>query len=238
MATCNDKLNVLALIPARGGSKNPPKKNIKPFQGRPLIVHTIEQGLQSETIGRVIVSTDSDEIAQIARDAGAEVPFLRPAEIAGDHSTDIECFQHALKWLADNEQYRADVVVHLRPTAPLRPVAMIDEAVRKLIANPSADSVRSVIEAPQTPYKMWRIDGEQLTPLLKHPEFTEPYNMPRQGLPTVYWQNAYIDVTRYSTVMDKNSMTGETILPLVMDADHDVDIDSQADLDRAEAKAR
>ncbi|HDZ21318.1 hypothetical protein LCGC14_0181220 [marine sediment metagenome] len=104
--------DILGLIPARGGSKHPPKKNIQPFRGRPLIVHTIEQGLNSKTISRTIVSTDSEEIAQIARDAGADVPFLRPA-------------------------------------------AMIDRAVRMLQDHPEADSLRAVIPAPHTPYKMW-----------------------------------------------------------------------------------
>ena len=230
--------DVLGLIPARGGSKHPPKKNIQPFRGRPLIVHTIEQGLNSKTIDRTIVSTDSEEIAQIARDAGADVPFLRPAEIAGDLATDFECFDHALAWLDENEGYRPEILVQLRCTAPLRPAAMIDRAVRMLQDHPEADSLRAVIPASHTPYKMWRLNGEYLEPLLVLPEVPEAYNEPRQKLPAIYWQNGYLDIIRRTTITEKRSMTGEKILALVMSPEDDIDIDSQRDLDRANQRSQ
>jgi len=231
-----DKTRVLALIPARGGSKNPPDKNILPFKGKPLIVHSIEQALQSRHVGRVIVSTDSEKIAEIGQQAGAEVSFMRPAELAGDYSTDLEVFQHALRWLDQHENYRPEIIVHLRPTSPLRPIGLIDDGIARLVEHADADSLRTVVVSPHTPYKMWRLNGDYLEPLLTHPTYREPYNMPRQLLPAVYWQNAYLDVTRWRTVLEKNSMTGDRIVALVMPADEDVDIDSRRDLARAELR--
>ncbi|MDA2923037.1 acylneuraminate cytidylyltransferase family protein [Acidobacteria bacterium AH-259-L09] len=229
--------NVLAIIPARGGSKNPPRKNILAFKGKPLIVHSIEQALEAELVGRVIVSTDSEKIAEISLQAGAEVPFMRPGQLARDHSTDLEVFRHALSWLAEHEHYTPEILVHLRPTAPLRPPGLIDMGVRRLLSHPKADSLRTVILTRHTPYKMWRLNGDYLEPLLTHSPYSEPYNMPRQLLPKVYWQNAYLDITRRSTVMEKDSMTGERILAFVMAPDHDVDIDSQGDLVQARRKS-
>ena len=236
MATSPGDLKILGLIPARGGSKHPPKKNIQLFRDRPLIAHTVDQGLQSETINRVIVSTDSEEIAQIARDAGAEVPFLRPAEISGDLATDFECFDHAVKWLDENEGYQPDILVQLRCTNPLRPTAMIDKAVRMLIDDPEADCLRAVIPVAHTPYKMWHMHGPYLTPLLTCPGVPEAYNEPRQKLPPVFWQNGYLDVIRRETITEKRSMTGDKILAFLMSAEDDIDIDSQRDLDEANAR--
>jgi CMP-N,N'-diacetyllegionaminic acid synthase len=231
-----DEERILALIPARGGSKNPPDKNIRLFKGKPLLVHSIEHALRAKTIGRIIVSTDSEKIAEIGRNAGAEIPFMRPAEFAQDHSNDLEVFQHALRWLDEKENYRPELIVHLRPTSPLRPSGLIDDGVERLRNHPEADSLRTVVLAPQTPFKMWHLNGEYLEPLLTHPHYPEPYNMPRQLLPPVYWQNAYMDVTRWTTVMDKRSMTGDRILALMMSPEEDVDIDHSRDLERAERK--
>ena len=229
--------NVLAVIPARGGSKNPPDKNIRPFKGRPLVVHSIQHALNAARVDRVIVSTDSERIASICLDAGAEVPFMRPDTIAGDHSTDLEVFDHALRWLETEESYRPKLIVHLRPTSPLRPPGLIDRGIERLSAYPEADSLRTVVQARDTPYKMWRLNGEYLEPLLTHPSLQEPYNMPRQLLPPVYWQNAYLDVTRRETIIGKQSMTGDRVLAMVMAPEEDVDIDSAQDLARAEGRA-
>ena len=230
-------MHILALIPARGGSKNPPQKNILPFKGKPLVVHSIEHALQARSVTRIIVSTDSETIAEISRQAGAEVPFMRPLAYAGDLSPDLDVFRHALGWLDKHEDYRPEIIVHLRPTSPLRPPGLIDTGIERLLAHPEADSLRTVVPAPHTPYKMWRLKGDYLEPLLTHPEFREPYNLPRQLLPPVHWQNAYLDVTRWATIMGKNSMTGDHILALVMSPDEDVDIDSLPDLKRAERKS-
>lgn len=215
---------VLALIPARSGSKGVPHKNIRPFRGKPLIAHSIEQGLAARNVERVLVSTDSAGYARIARDCGAEAPFLRPDAIAQDLSTDIEVFVHALEWLEANEGYRPEVCLHLRPTYPLRAVADIEAAVDLLLRRPDADSVRSVAPAPHTPYKMWRLDEPSgfLHPLLES-DIPEAHNLARQALPPVFLQNAAIDVVRAEVILGQRSMTGSRILSYKMSEIHDID---------------
>ncbi len=147
------KPEVLAIIPARGGSKGIPRKNIRNFAGYPLIAYSIAAGLQAKYITRVIVSTDDEEIAAVARQYGAETPFLRPVEIAQDNSTDLPLFEHALQWLNSNEGYHPEIVVQLRPTSPLRPLTLVDDAVKLLLETPTADCVRGVVSAGQNPHK-------------------------------------------------------------------------------------
>lgn len=227
---------VLALIPARGGSKGIPRKNIRPFAGHPLIAYSIAAGLQAETVTRVIVSTDDAQIAEVARQYGAEVPFLRPPELAQDETTDLPVFEHALRWLAEHEGFKPDIVVQLRPTSPVRPRGLVDEAVHLLLAHPEADSVRGVVPAGQNPYKMWRIDPQsgRMRPLLTLEGIAEPYNAPRQSLPPVFWQTGHIDVIRAQTILEKHSMSGQTILPIKIDPRYTVDIDTINDWQRAE----
>lgn len=208
---------VLALIPARGGSKGIPRKNVRIVAGKPLIAWTIGHALAAASIDRTIVSTDDEEIAEAARSSGAEVPFMRPAELAGDESRDLDAFRHALGWLDEHEGYEPELVVHLRPTCPVRSVARVDEAVRLMAAHPEADSLRSVSWPVQTPYKMWRNAGPYLEPLLRVEGVAEPYNEPRQSLPDVWWQNGYVDIVRARTVLDLGSMTGQRILAFPVD---------------------
>jgi YrbI family 3-deoxy-D-manno-octulosonate 8-phosphate phosphatase len=228
---------VLALIPARGGSKGIPRKNIRSFAGYPLIAWGIAAAKQSELVTRVIVSTDDEEIAAVAREWGAETPFLRPAEFAQDKTTDLPVFEHALKWLEDFEGYRPDVVVQLRPTSPIRPRTMLDDAIRILLEHADADCVRGVVPAGQNPFKMWRFngDGKPLNPLLEVEGIPEPYNAPRQILPSVYWQTGHIDAIRYSTITQKKSLTGNVIYPLLIDPKYTVDIDTPSDWVKYEA---
>jgi N-acylneuraminate cytidylyltransferase len=229
-----EDMQVLALIPARGGSKSIPRKNIRRFAGYPLVAYSIAAGLAAKTVDRVLVSTDDAEIASIARQYGAETPFLRPSELSLDDTPDLPVFQHALWWLAENEGYSPDIVVQLRPTSPLRRVQHIDRAVRSLVERPEADAVRTVCVPFQNPYKMWRIDSHGFMQPLLETSFGEAYNMPRQLLPVVYWQTGYVDVTRNETILNKSSMTGANILPLVIDPSEWIDIDSQDDWRRAE----
>jgi YrbI family 3-deoxy-D-manno-octulosonate 8-phosphate phosphatase len=231
-----DKPEVLAIIPARGGSKGIPRKNIRAFGGAPLIAWSIAAAKQAETVTRVIVSTDDEEIAAAARQWGAEAPFLRPAELAGDLTTDLPVFEHALKWLAEQEKYHPDVVVQLRPTSPIRPVGLVDEAVRLLLADADADSVRGVVPSGQNPHKMWRIDADsgKLTPLLKVDGLAEPYNAPRQALPPTYWQTGHIDAIRPRAILETHSMSGDIILPILIDPRYTVDLDNLRDWQRAE----
>lgn len=221
---------VLAIIPARGGSKSIPRKNIKPFAGHPLIAYSIAAALQAEKVSRVIVSTDDPEIASVAREYGAEIPFRRPAELAQDSTPDLPVFKHALAWLEEHENYRPDLVVQLRPTTPVRPPNLIDSAIDLMLEHPEADSVRGVVPSGQNPYKMWRIteDG-RLAPLLEPPNgIKEPYNAPRQQLPPTYWQTGHIDVIR-PRVFAQNSMSGKIILPVVLDPIYTVDLDTPLD---------
>ena len=225
---------ILALIPARGGSKGIPKKNILPLLGHPLIAYSIKAAQQSTLINRIIVSTDSDAIAKIALQYGAEVPFMRPSEFAEDMSVDFEVFDHALQWLSKNEDYHPDLVVQMRPTSPVRTVNIIDDCIAKLDSS-DADSIRTVIPCPETPYKMWRISDENLpmTPLLTLENEPEPYNQPRQKLPQIFWHVGVLDVIRSTTIREKRSISGNKILPYIIDNEIAVDIDEMSSFEKA-----
>lgn len=209
--------DILALIPARGGSKGIPRKNLLMLAGKPLIAYSIEHALRSRSVTRTIVSTDDPEIARVARDLGAEVPFMRPSELAQDLSPDLDVFRHALAWLRDREGYSCELVVHLRPTGPVRRVELIDQAIETMLNRPDADSLRSVSVSTETPYKMWRVVGDYLEPLLEIPGVVEPYCAPRQSLPSVYWQNGYVDVIRPRVILEESMMCGRRIVPFVID---------------------
>jgi N-acylneuraminate cytidylyltransferase len=229
---------ILALIPARGGSKGIPRKNIRAFAGQPLIAYSIAAGLQTKIVTRVIVTTDDEEISEVARNCGAETPFLRPAELAQDRTTDLPVFQHALRWLADHEDYHPQAVVHLRPTTPIRPPDLVDRSVVLLLAHPEADSVRGITPAHQNPFKMWLMEGEDepIRPLVTAPGIEEPYNSPRQILPVAYAHTGLIDIIRPATILEMNSMSGRTILPILFDPSYDADLDTVEDWRRAEQK--
>jgi YrbI family 3-deoxy-D-manno-octulosonate 8-phosphate phosphatase len=232
------KPEILALIPARGGSKGIPRKNIRPFAGQPLIAYSIAAGLQAQMKMRVVVTTDDEEIAEVARNCGAETPFLRPAELAQDRTTDLPVFQHALRWLAEQEDYHPEVVVHLRPTTPIRPPDLVDRSVALLLAHPEADSVRGITLAHQNPFKMWLMDGEDkpIRPVTTVPGIEEPYNSPRQILPTAYTHTGLIDTIRPATILALNSMSGRTILPILFDPGYDADLDTPQDWQEAEKR--
>ena len=225
--------HILALIPARGDSKGIPRKNIRLLVGKPLIAWSIEAAKQSQCIDRVIVSTDNEEIAGVARHAGAEVPFLRPVEFAQDLTPDTPVFEHALAWLAEHEEYRPDIIVHLRPTGPLRTAREIDEAVALLADHPEADSVRSVEEPAKPPFKMWQKEGEYMKPFAAVAGMKDFHTMPRQLLPKVYQTTADIGVMWRRTVEDKKSVIGERMLPYVLERPT-VDIDREIDFEIAE----
>ncbi len=223
---------VLAIIPARGGSKGLPRKNILALSGHPLLAYSIAAGKQASRVSRTVCSTDDLEIQQHAQAYGAEVPFLRPSSLAQDRSPDLPLFLHVLEWFEQHQGWKPEIIVHLRPTSPIRFPGQVDEAVELLLTHPEATSVRAVCPAPCTPYKMWR-PGEQhneptvyMEPLLKLHGTTEPFNQPRQDLPMVWWQTGSLDVIRTSTIL-KGSMTGEKILPLVTDQNYAVDIDGE-----------
>ena len=228
--------DILAIIPARSGSKSVIDKNIRLIDGKPMLAYSIEHALKSKYIGRVIVSTDSEKYADIAREYGAEVPFLRPAEYATDTALDVDVFKHALNFLKDTEEYIPKLVVQLRPTYPIRNVDDIDAMIEYMLENPAYDAIRCVAPAKEIPYKMWLLDEEtdvnsnsgrivRATPLIN--SIPECYNMPRQQLPKAYYQNACIDIMRSEVVLEKNSMTGENIAAYVMQQNFDIDTEEE-----------
>jgi CMP-N-acetylneuraminic acid synthetase len=228
-------VEILALIPARGGSKGIPGKNIKPLGGHPLIAYSIAAAKGSTLVTRTIVSTDDAKIAAVAKAYGAEVPFLRPEELAQDNTRDHPVFQHALEYLAKEEDYHPEIVVQLRPTSPFRPPDLVDTAIRSLLDHPEATSVRGVVPSKQNPYKMWKIrETGQMAPLLES-DLPEPYNMPRQELPPTFWQTGHIDVIRSKTILE-GSMSGQAILACEIDPTFAVDLDHILDWERAEGE--
>ena len=204
---------IYGIIPARGGSKGIPKKNIKRLAGYPMIAYSIAVAQLCPRIERVIVSTDSEEIAEISRRYGAEVPFMRPAEYASDRSLDREFVMHAFAWFKQNEAVIPDYLAHLRPTTPLRDPALIDEAIAAIISNPEATCLRSGHRAPESPYK-WFMRDEQGYFYGFHPDDPRPgySNLPRQDLPTVYIPDGYVDILRSSFVLNSDDIHGERIL--------------------------
>ena len=227
--------SVLALIPARGGSKGIPRKNLRKLAGLSLVEHSIRHALESKSVDRVMVSTDDPEIANVALKAGAEVPLLRPAELAGDEVLDLPVFVHALQHLECAENYKPELVVHLRPTAPFRKPEWIDQCVELLRTDRNASSVRSVSLVQQHPYRVFRINEGSgfLDPIMRN-EHEFPYLLRRQDLPEMYLYNCVIDVTRRSTILGNRSMTGDAIKPFIMHPSEVVDIDTPRDLMVAE----
>ncbi len=231
-----DPKKILAVIPARGGSKKVIGKNMRDFCGKPLICHTIDEASKSKYINRIITTTDSPEIRKIALDAGSEAPFLRPDELAGDLATDYPVFVHCIEWLKENEDYVPDIVIHLRPTAPLRRTHHMDDALEIFMESDDADALRSVCPIGDHPNKAWKIEDDHLVPFI--PEsvsgIKESYNQPRQQLPVGYIQNGNIDIFRPNTLIDKKSMTGDRIKAYVMDKFDSVNIDDEIDFEFAE----
>jgi CMP-N,N'-diacetyllegionaminic acid synthase len=215
-------MNILALIPARGGSKGVPKKNIKLLEGFPLICYSIAAAKLSKKINKVVVSTDSEEIAEIARNFGAQAPFLRPSELAGDESADIDYVLHTLNWLEKNENYISDLIILLRATTPLRESNHIDEAIEEFVKNSEATSLRSSHAVAESPFKWFLIKDKFYTPICD--KYTlEDANKPRQSFPEVYIPNGYVDILKPSFIKERNSLYGDKILSYVTPNGYEVD---------------
>lgn len=227
-------MEILAFIPARAGSRRIPNKNIKPLCGKPLIAYTIEVAKKSKYVSRIVVSTDSEEIAVVAKNYGAEVPFLRPPEISQADSTEIEFFDHALNWFLENEGYVPDLIVLLYPTSPFRKAESIDKAIEEILRHPEADSLRSVKKCSEHPYKMWVIEDGYLKPFVKNTEKKDMHTLSYHLLPEVYIQNASIYITKPATIKNKRSPTGEIIVPFIMDEIESVDVNTPLDFMFAE----
>jgi len=208
-------MNIYAIVPARGGSKGIPRKNVKLFKGKPLIAHTIEQAKASGAFGKIIVSTDDKEIAQVAEQYGATV-LMRPSELAGDLSRDYEFMKHAAEHYAE-----CDVWCQLRPTFPLRTVEIIQQALKKF--DPSYSSLRSVVEMDHSVYKTYFEADGVLSPVVQHANIPESFNAPRQMLPKSYQHNGCIDITKKETILEEQSITGSRIQAFIMTAMGDID---------------
>lgn len=222
---------ILGLIPARGGSKSVPRKNIRILAGKPLIAWTIEAALVCSLLDRVIVSTDDIEIANVARGYGAEVPFLRPGELAQDDTPGIEPLLHAVRWLDEHEDYRPDYALMLQPTSPLRTTEDIEAAINLAISN-DADSVVSVCEVRYHPYWTMRLDadgtlsdfhGLDLCDLQrKYPR--------RQDLPPAHAENGAIYLAKRSVLLECQAFYGKRLYGYVMPAERSLDVDTLWDL--------
>lgn len=218
----------LGIIPARGESKSIPLKNIKPLQGIPLIAYTINEALKSKYLERVIVSTDDDQIAKIAREYGAEVPFIRPKELAADTSPTLPVIQHALRYL-ESEGYIPDFVVLLQPTSPLREVRYIDDAIKKILET-NAETVVTLTESEIHPYWMRKLDGDRVYPFID----TGEKSLRRQDLPEIYRLNGAVVVSKTETILSGKDWQKQDIRGIIMEAVDSIDIDTPLDFYIAE----
>ena len=206
---------IIAIIPARGGSRGIPKKNIIDLSGFPLIAYSIAAAKMSKLISRVIVSTDSEEIAEIAKHYGAEVPFLRPTEFATDRASDLEVVMHVIKWLKENENYEPEYLVYLKPPTPLRDPVLIDKAIESLLCHQEATCLRSGHEIRESPYKLFGKEGDFFIGLFPNDPRSEYYNLPRQFFPSVYQPDGYVDVWKRQVIMDTGMLHGSKILAFI-----------------------
>jgi len=221
-------LKILALIPARGGSKGVPRKNIRMLADKPLIAWTIEAVKNCNFTMRTVVSTDDPDVAEIAKAFGAEVPFLRPTELATDTTADYPVCVHALDWLFKNEYYKPDLVVWLRPTTPMRQSHDIDKSIKQIVAT-DCTGLRSVCAVEHHPYwmKSLSINSNQLIPFIEGASEEKYYQ--RQLLPTIYRLNGAVDITWYQTIQFEKKLYGSNIQGYVMPIERSIDIDTEID---------
>jgi len=227
---------IYALIPARSGSKSVPDKNIKLLGGHPLIAYAIRAALLTPSIERVIVSTDSEKYAEIARDYGAETPFIRPEKLAGDNSTDYDWIKHALDWLIKEEAKVPRLIAHLRPTAPFRDPELIEKGIRYMESEPDATALRSVQEMSQTAYKCFQSNSKYLACIFTNSPNLDEGNIPRQNYPITYEANGHVDVLKSEFILNNpEKVHGDKTLAFIID--HTTDVDSEDDFKRLEYEA-
>ena len=225
--------SVIALIPARGGSKRVPGKNIRNLGGHPLIAYTIAAAKLSGIFTAVLVSTDDEKTGEIASHYGAEVPFLRPLAYAGDTSPDIEWIDYTFRRL-QNEGRTFDCFSILRPTSPFRQPETIRRAWAQFLESGPIDSLRAVEKCKQHPGKMWVINENRMTPLLLNPRGTPWHSMQYQALPEVYVQNASLEIAWSHVVFEQQTIAGKTITPFLTEGTEGVDVNDVYDWKYAE----
>lgn len=223
---------VVALIPARGGSKGVRNKNVREVGGHPLIAYSVVAAKLCPAIERVIITTDSQEIADIAVLYGAVVPFMRPAALADDRSPDIDYVRHALEQLQDQEGAQPELIVQLRPTTPLRDPHLMAQAVAAIQARSDTTSLRSVQQLAEPPQKMMGIEDGLLAGLFPDDLRPEYYNLPRQSFAPAYLPNGYIDIVRSAYVMDSNALYGPNVQAFITPTS--LEIDTPEDLEYLE----
>lgn len=216
-------MSIIAFIPAREGSKSVPHKNIRKIGDHPLIAYSITIAKLLKHVTEIIVSTDSQEIAEISRWYGATVPFMRPKEISQDHSTDLEFFQHYISYLEDEQISIPEYIVHLRPTTPFRKVNVLENGIESFLSDKSATSMRSVSISSVTPYKIFKLNGQYLEGFFPEYPQKEYYNLPRQSFPDSYIPNGYIDIVKTS-VISTGSLHGDNILAYITEKVPDIDV--------------
>lgn len=228
----------VALIPARAGSRRVPDKNIRPLAGHPLLAYTIAAARASGIFGAVVVSTDSERYATIARHYGAEVPFLRPEALAGETAPDIEWVRHALDTLAAEGRH-FDCFSILRPTSPFRQAATIQRAWGAFMAAAGVDSLRAVEPVRQHPGKMWVIRGERLLPLLPLSPADRPWHSQQlAALPPVFVQNASLEIAWSRVALEGGTIAGSVLLPFLTEGREGADINEPGDWERVERLVR
>jgi len=217
------------LIPARQGSKRVPGKNVRALAGHPTIAYTIAPALESGVFQSVIVSTDSEDVAAVARHYGAEVPFLRPAAFASDTSPDIEWVEYTLSEL--RKQGRSwDCFSLLRPTSPFRSAGTIRRAWSRFLEQENVDSLRAIEKCAQHPGKMWVVRGERMFPLLPFSNGAQPWHStPYQALPPVYVQNASLEIAWTRVVFERRSIAGDVMVPFITEGHEGFDINDPQD---------
>jgi CMP-N,N'-diacetyllegionaminic acid synthase len=220
---------VVALIPARAGSKRVPRKNVRTLAGHPLLAYTIAAARESGVFSRIIVSTEDGETARIAKHYGAEVPFMRPPGFSGDSSPDIQWVSHALTTLRDAGG-TPDCFSILRPSNPFRQATTIIRAWDTFVRHPGVDSLRAVEKCRQHPGKMWVIEGARMRPLLYGGPTNPPWHStPYDSLPAVYVQNASLEIAWTRLVFEKNSISGDEIVPFFTELYEGLDINYPQD---------
>ena len=221
--------DIMALIPARSGSKGLTDKNIKSLNGHPLLAYTIRAACLTKGIDRIIVSTDSKKYAAIAKDYGAEIPFLRPKEISQDNSTDLDYIYHALDWFQSHEGAIPRLLVHLRPTTPLRQPQVIGEAIKAIESNSEATALRSIHEMSESAYKCFETDGKYLTCLCSRSRDIDAKSLARQLFPKTYEPNSYVDILKTDFIIKRGKLHGDKAL--AFHSPRVIDIDNQEDFD-------
>ncbi|OHW61977.1 CMP-N,N'-diacetyllegionaminic acid synthase [Andreesenia angusta] len=216
--------SILCIVPARGGSKGIPNKNLKSLLGKPLIAHTIEESLRSVYIDRIIVSTDSEEIGKVSTEYGAEVPFLRPNELAKDDTPGIAPVVHVINWIKENESIAYDYVCLLQCTSPLRRIEQVDEAIERIVGG-GEDTLVSVCESKENPYWMKEIkDGYLEEFIVQENQYTR-----RQDIPKTYSLNGAIYIGKTKTILKEGNFLLDKTIAFIMDRASSVDIDDMLD---------